>query len=116
MRSETEEGGFSAAEISRAERLAAKVARSVGMKSELQDASYLEVEETISDAESPPRDFLSTHKLKRSFAMAIELRLEVSEDRRVLWFSVSDYEHGSPTPEVARITARLRERVEAEFP
>ena len=116
VRSETDANGFSAAEISRAERVAAEVARSVGMHSEPQDASYLEVEEMLSDAESPPRQFLSAHKLKQPFAIAIELRLEVSEDGRVLWFSVSDYEHGSPTPEVARITARLRERVEAEFP
>ena len=112
----THGNAFSVSEITRARVTASEVARSVGMQSEDQDARYLEVEEMISAANSPPRVFLSTHKRKQHIGLPIELRLEISEDGRVLWFSVSDYEHGSPSEEVARITARLRERVEAEFP
>jgi hypothetical protein len=108
--------GFSASEITRARTMTADVGRSAGMQLEDQDASYLEVEAMISAAKSPRRLFLATHKRKQLIGLPIELRLEVSEDGRVLWFSVSDYEHGSPLPEVVRVTARLRERVEAEFP
>lgn len=116
VKSATRANGFSASEITRARTTAAEVARSAGMQSEDQDASYLEVEEMISAAKSPRRVFLATHKRKQFIGLPIELRLEVSEDGQILWFSVSDYEHGSPSPTVERITSRLRARVEAEFP
>lgn len=94
----------------------ADVASAEGLKSGEEVWGGIESAETVSGWKVPPRRLLSLWSRKRSFSLPIDLLLEVSEDGRVLWFSVSDYEHGSPTPEVARITARLRERVEAEFP
>jgi len=111
-----ESDGFSAEDLRRAELAVADIARAAGMKSGEDVWGGIESAQTVSGWKVPPRRLLRLWSRKQSFMLPIDLSLEVSEDRRVLWFSVSDYEHGSPTPEVARITARLRERVEAEFP
>ena len=112
----SDHAGFSADELRRAEHVAADVASVVGMKSGEMVWGGIESAQTLSSWKVPPRRLLGLWSLKQSFSLPIDLSLEVSEDGRVLWFSVSDYEHGSPSAEVARITSRLRGRVEAEFP
>lgn len=107
---------FSADALLRAGLVAADVASAVGMKSGDEVWGGIESAQTLSSWKVPPRRLLGLWSRKQSFSLPIDLLLEVSEDGRVLWFSVSDHENGSPSPEVARITARLRERVEADFP
>ncbi len=107
---------FSADALGRAEFVAADVAKAVGMRSGDEVWGGIESARILSRRKLPPRRLLGLWSRKQSFSLPIDLSLEVSEDGRALWFSVSDYENGSPSATVEKITVRLRERVEAEFP
>jgi len=112
----SDSGAFSAAEVERAERVAAGVAREIGMTPNASTEEQIELERMITAREKPARRFLNVYAGKMSSGLPIELRLEISEDDRSLYFSVSDYERGTASPTVTRIRSLMMTRVEAAFP
>jgi len=109
--------GFSDEEIRRAEVVAADVAKESGMKSGAEEApGYLEPNRMKSASLSPPRRFLMAYTGTLRFGLPMELTLEVSDDGKILYFSLDDPNRGTPSPTFERIGARLKARVETAFP
>ncbi len=109
-------GGFTAEEIRRAQVVAADVAKQVGMEPSGESDEDIEIEQMRSAGKDPPRRFLSLYYGRMRFGLPIQLRVEVSDDGRRLYFSLSDYENGTASPTVTRIRNLMMARVEAEFP
>lgn len=109
-------GEFSLAEIHRAKAVAAEVASQIGLKSELREGDDLRLQRLISTNKSPPRQFLSAYYGTMSWGRPVKFRLEISDDARVLYYTVSDYERGTPSPTVTRIRKLMIDRVDAAFP
>jgi hypothetical protein len=107
---------FSAAEIERAKAVASDVATEIGMQSEVQRDDDLRLQKLVSASKEPPRQFLSAYYSETTWGRPITFRLELSEDGRVLHYTVSDYERGTPTPIVTRVRASMIEQVDAAFP
>jgi hypothetical protein len=107
---------FSADEISRARAVAANVATEVGMQSGEELFGSIEPERMRSTLQEPPRRLLSLYAGRQISGSPIKLGLEVSDDGRTLYFSISDYDRGTASPAVARIRKLMMARVEAEFP
>jgi len=108
--------GFSADEIGRAQVVAAELATQVGMQPSGELEEDMEIEKMRSAGKKPPRRFLSLYYGRMKFGLPIELCVEVSEDGRSLYFSLSDYERGTPSPTVTRIRNLMMARVESAFP
>ena len=108
--------GFSDSELLAARAAAADVAREVGMQPRDELPEDLGLEQRRSATRSPPRRFLSVYKGRLSYGRPLILRVELSEDGTVLYFTLSDPNRGSPSPTFARINALLESRVEAAFP
>ena len=108
--------GFSVSDIGRAKLAAAEVAKKIGMVSRDDDPKTLEIERWLSGNEIPPREYLISYYGKMSQGLPIELRVEISQDRRALYFSVSDPEDGAGRPVVARIRGLMMAKIEAAFP
>ena len=108
--------GFSVSDVSRAKFVAAEVAKKIGMVTRDDDPKTLETEQWLSANEKPPREYLISYYGKMSQGLPIELRVEISQDRRALYFSVSDPEEGAGRPVVARIRSLMMANVEAAYP
>jgi hypothetical protein len=107
---------FSAEAILLAKVVAADVAKQIGMKADGVTDRDIELERMISAYKKPLRHFLSAYHGTMSWGRPIRFRLEISDDERVLYFSISDYERGTPSPTVTRVRTLMMERVEAAFP
>ena len=104
-------------EIQRAEAVAADVARTSGMKSGAEEEpGYLEPNRMKSASLSPPRRFLMAYTGTLRIGLPLELTLELSDDGKVLYFSLDDPNRGDASPTFARIAEILETRVEAAFP
>lgn len=108
--------GFSPDLLQRAQVVAAGVASEIGMKPGEEMFGSIEPDQMRSSFKKPPRRLLGIWAGRQQFGLSITLEVEISEDGKTLYLSVTDPEHGSATRIVEHITKLLRARVEAEFP
>jgi len=108
--------GFTESDLKRAESVAAYLAEKCRLRPGEEVYGSLEGEGRVSAREKPPREFLTEYARKLQPAtIPIALRLEVSEDRRTLFFTAADYEHGTPSKFLDCLREGLKASVDREF-
>jgi len=107
---------FSESDLQRAEAVTSKVAETCRLRSGEEVYGSLDGENLISAMHKPPREFLMVFARKvRPAELSISLRLEVSEDRRTLYFIASDPESGTPSNFLDCLRDGLKATVNREF-
>lgn len=108
---------LSEADLQRAEGIAAFVADKCRLRSGDSWHESAGVEDRVSALKEPPRDFLVLYarKVYPPGRLPIDLRVEVSQDRRIVFFTSSDYERGEPSNFLDCMRNGVRAMVEREF-
>ena len=108
---------LSEADLQRAEGVAAFVADKCRLRSGDSTYESAGVEDRVSALKEPPREFLARYarKVYSPGLLAISLRLEVSEDRRTLYFTSVDFERGEPSNFLDCMREGVKAMVEREF-
>jgi hypothetical protein len=106
------------ADLLRAEGIAASVADECNLRSGEEALETPEGEDRTSATKNPPREFLARYarRVYTSGRLPISLRLEVSEDRRTLYFTSVDYERGEPSRFLDCMREGVKAMTEREFP
>jgi len=108
---------LSEADLERAESVAAFVAEKCRLRTVEEEHGTIEGDDMVSAMKTPPRELLTryTRKVHSPGRLAISLRLEVSEDRRTLYFTAVDPERGEPSNFLNCIREGVKAMVEREF-
>jgi hypothetical protein len=108
--------GLSASDQQAARNAAAEVVREIGMKPRDDGPEALRGEQESSAAQSPPRKFVRVYWGRLGGRLPLSLRVELSEDARVLYFTLIDPNQGTSSPMFERIDALLGARIQAALP
>ncbi|MEX2206496.1 MAG: hypothetical protein WEF50_09745 [Myxococcota bacterium] len=108
---------LSEADLQRAEGIAAFVADKCRLRSGDASIETAGIEDRVSALKEPPRELLVLYarKVYTPGRLPIELSLEVSEDRRTLYFTSVDYERGEPSNFLDCMREGVKAMTEREF-
>jgi hypothetical protein len=105
------------ADLQRAEGIAALVADKCRLQSGDAWSESAGIEDRVSALKEPPREFLVLYarSVYPPGRLPISLSVEVSEDRRTLYFTSVDYERGEPSNFLDCMREGVKAMVEREF-